>query len=89
MASYIDKSKITKAYPADDDDSYNDGVDVMYKLVMGTPKADVVERSKIDKDFGEIEKLVTESMRVAPWEDKYRSGLRKAMAIIERNIEEE
>lgn len=88
MAEYIDKSKITKAIPADDDNSYNDGIDVMYELVMGSQKVDVVEQSKIYKAFTEIEKLVTVSMRVAPWEDNYRDGLMKAIEIIKRNIGE-
>ena len=54
----------------------------------GIQRVKQVERSKIDKAFSEIEKLFTESVRVNPWEEDYRKGLMKAMAIIERNVGE-
>lgn len=72
MAEYIEKSKINKAIPAEEDnctgmgmtldemDAYNDGIDAMYALVMGAPKADVVERSKIYKAIAEIEDYTVE-----------------------------
>lgn len=106
MAEYIDREKVYKAIPAEEDnltgsgmtldemDAYNDGIDAMYYLVMNAPKADVVEKSKIDKAIEEIRKLspkpTVEDVLVGnPEKDEIWAVLVEVLNIIEKNLGDE
>ena len=92
MAEYIDRDEVLeyRETVTTDDYSGNETLDVVaVEEILEVEPVDVVERSKINKGFREIERLVEESMREAPCsEGDYRIGLRKAMATIERYIGE-
>lgn len=86
MAEYIDRTELE---PDTEWSEYEDGfVSYSRSQIQGMPKADVIERSKIDKAIEEINNAEVEVDFMNEHSSGFNSGLSKALEILKRNIGE-